>query len=374
MDWLRCALPQTSKETTRLRHPFVVKHVIQALSIALEQPSYATPNLSNYFRTQRSLGSKDRRRVQDAVYGLIRHQALITRAGYWKPKTWAEIWASICEGEKFADTVAQSPKLDFACALSLPPQISDILFETFSEQDKLRLAQMINTPPPMYLRTQRRSCQQVQKQLQDEQITTHPIEGMYNTLQLSGRANILGSRTFRDGFVEVQDLSSQQLCARIAPLGDRFLDLCAGAGGKSLALSSEGKTVFANEPRSHAQRELQKRASRSKLKIFTHLPPKGSMDVVLIDAPCSGSGRLHRDPALRWRLDPEEHTTIQKELLEYATTFVRSGGYIVYATCSLFDTENKHVLSKAHSIEERLILPNNQDGFYWHIWKYGESP
>ena len=374
MDWLRCALPQTTKDTTRLRHPFVVKHIIQALSVALEQPSYATPNLSNYFRTQRSLGSKDRRRVQDAIYGLIRHQGLITRAGYWNTNNWAEVWASICEGELFEKVQAQSPKEDFACALSLPHQISDIFFYTLSEQECLRLAQMINTPPPMYLRSQKKSRKQVQKLLQKEQITTHPIEGMSNTLKVDGRANILGSKTFRDGLVEIQDLSSQQLCERISSLGERFLDLCAGSGGKSLALASEGKTVFANEPRSHAQRELQKRANRARLKILPHMPRKLSMDVVLIDAPCSGSGRLHRDPALRWRIDPEEHTKVQKELLEYATSFIRPGGYIVYATCSLFDTENKHILPKGYSIEERFTFPNHQDGFYWHIWKYGESP
>ncbi|MAA78004.1 MAG: hypothetical protein CL916_01995 [Deltaproteobacteria bacterium] len=373
MDWLRCALPRTIKDTTRLRHPFVIKHITQALSIALEHPSYATLNLSNYFRTQRSLGSKDRRRVQDAVYGLIRHQGLITRAGYWNSHDWAEIWASICEGERFEDISAQSPKQDFACALSLPNHISDIFFNTFSEQDCLQLALLINTPPPIYLRTKQGSRLKIQNKLHKQQIITTPTEGMRNTLQVEGRANILGSRSFQDGLIEIQDLSSQQLCERISSLGERFLDLCAGAGGKSLALANEGKTVFANEPRSHAQRELQKRAKRARLKISTQLPQADSMDVVLIDAPCSGSGRLHRDPALRWRIAFEEHTKVQKELLKYATTFVRSGGYIVYATCSLFDAENKHIIPKGYSIEERYILPNNQDGFYWHIWRYGES-
>lgn len=373
-DWLRCALPLTTKDAHRVRHPFVVKHITKALAMALGHTSYATPNLSNYFRTERSLGSKDRRRVQDAVYGLIRHRGLITRAGYWNPNDWAEVWASICEGERFVKIPAQNPKRDFSCALSLPQHISDIFFDARSEQECLRLAQMINIPPPVYLRVQRDTVALAQEKLQQEQIKTSLIEGMHNTLQVEGRANIIGSRPFRDGLIEIQDLSSQQLCASITPLGKTFLDLCAGAGGKSLALACEGKTVFANEPRRHAQRELQKRAKRSGQSIHMHLPSPSSVDVVLIDAPCSGSGRLHRDPALRWRLSTEEHTNTQKELLEKAKTFVRPNGYIVYATCSLFDTENKHTLRGGRSLEERLILPHKQDGFYWHIWKYGESP
>ena len=374
MDWLRCALPLTTTDTYRLRHPFVVNHIAQALSVALEQPSFATPNLSNYFRTQRSLGSKDRRRVQNAVYGLIRHRDLITRSGYWNPKDWAEVWALICEGERFEQLQAQNPKQDFSCALSLPQHISNMFFSSFDQKDCQRLAQMINSPPPMYLRVQKSDRKQLQKRLQKEGITTYPVENTRNALVVEGRANIIASRPFREGFIEVQDLSSQLFCERIAPLGESFLDLCAGAGGKSLALACEDKTVFANEPRSHAKKELQKRAKRAKLNIHMQLPPKGSMDVVFIDAPCSGSGRLHRDPALRWRLSPHHHTKTQQELLDYATQFVRPNGHIVYATCSLFDIENKHSLHGGYSsIEERQTLPDNQDGFYWHIWKYGES-
>lgn len=374
MDWLRSALPQTTKDTNRLRHPFVVKHIIQALSTALKDPPYATPNLSNYFRTQRSLGSKDRRRVQDAVYGLIRHQGIITRAGFWNPDDWASTWASICEGERFDSLSGKNPREDFSCALSLPLSISNLFFDALDEQKCAQFAQMINTPPPMYLRTQNDTRLRLQQKLQKEQIDTVLVEKMHNTLRVNGRANILGSQVYKEGFVEIQDLSSQQLCERIASLGERFLDLCAGAGGKSLALACEGKTVFANEPRSHARKELQKRAKRARLTVHTTLPRASSVDVVLIDAPCSGSGRLHRDPALRWRLNPEEHTKTQQELLTYATKFVRTGGYIVYATCSLFDIENKHLLPKSYSIEDQLTFPDKQDGFYWHIWKFGESP
>ena len=374
MDWLRCALPISPKDTYRLRHPFVIKHINKALSIALKQRSHATPNLSNHFRAERSLGSKDRRRVQDAVYGLIRHQGLISRAGYWNANNWAEVWASICEGERFTDISFTNPKNDFSCALSLPRSISDSLFDSLSPQENLRLAQIINVPPPVYLRAKNGMREQAQRSLIAEQIHTHHVEGMLNTLEVKGRANIIQSRSFRDGLVDIQDLSSQQLCEVISPLGETFLDLCAGAGGKSLALSCEGKTVFANEPRNHAKKELQKRAKRAEVHINMHLPKTSSVDVVLIDAPCSGSGRLHRDPALRWRISPEEHTKTQIELLNYATSFVRPNGYIVYATCSLLDTENKHTLRGGYSIEERLILPHEQDGFYWHIWKYGRSP
>ena len=371
IDWLRCALPHQKMDIHRLRHPFVQQYIKKAVLCALEKPRFATPALSNFFRLERSLGSKDRRRVQTAVYGLIRHRDIITRAGYWNTNSWAEVWASICEGETFPHLVSQGEEEDFACALSLPTVLTKTLFHRMSIEERLEFAHAINTPPPIYIRAQHITPLSLQQKLAKENIQSSVLNQMKNTLKIHGRVNLIASSAYRNGFFDIQDLSSQQFCERVSILGERFFDLCAGAGGKSLALSSMGKKVFAHEPRSHAKKQLQKRARRSKISIHTQLPPKSSMDVVIIDAPCSGSGRLHRDPALRWRLSPTEHISTQQELIEYAKQFVRPNGFIVYATCSIFDVENKHSLSEGNTIEETRISPNNQDGFYWHIWQYG---
>lgn len=371
IDWLRCALPVKQADTKRLRHPFVQKYIQKALSCALENPRFATPALSHFFRSERSLGSKDRKRVQQAVYGLIRHQGILSRAGLWNIDSWAEAWATICEGERFPDLSSQGASIDFSCALSLPQDITDPLFERLSESERVQLAQSVNTPPPIYVRAQHISPLELQKRLAKENIHSYQTEGMTNTLTIEGRANLINSSAYRNGYFDIQDLSSQQFCTRISTLGERFFDMCSGAGGKSLALASMGKTVYAHEPRSHAQKERSKRERRSKLSIKTDLPRASSMDVVIVDAPCSGSGRLHRDPALRWRISPTEHIQIQQELIEHAKKFVRPNGYIAYATCSIFDVENKHSLLLGNTIEEKHISPNNQDGFYWHIWQYG---
>ena len=369
IDWLRCALPPKMQPDARRQHYFVLKHIQEAMELALTTPQFATPNLANYFRTQKSLGSKDRKRVQDAVYALIRHQSILTKAEIWGPEHWPHAWMALCEGDSFPSLTTTTPTEDFSCALSLPSSITDEWIKKYTPEQCQELAQQINTHPNTYIRAQNIDRNTLQAELWAAGIFTHIEERSPYALRVEKRANLLAHPCFHKGLFEVQDLSSQQLCTRIASLGNRFLDLCAGSGGKSLALAALGKTIFAQEPRLSARKELIKRAKRAKQNILLQEPSPHSVDVVLIDAPCSGSGRLHRDPALRWRINPEEHVSTQHDLLIQAQQYVAPGGYIVYATCSLFDVENSHTLLGWQLLEQKQISPNNQDGFFWCIWQ-----
>ncbi len=164
-----------------------------------------------------------------------------------------------------------------------------------------------------------------------------------------GSAALGRSALFEQGAFEFQDEAAQIasiLCA--SKPGDRVLDLAAGAGGKSLALAAlmrnEGE-IAATDIRAAALDELAKRAARAGASIIQPTQnAAGLFDVVLLDAPCSGTGTWRRQPELRWKLTPDvlsNRMATQDALLDRAAAHVRPGGRLVYATCSILSCENQ---------------------------------
>jgi len=174
-------------------------------------------------------------------------------------------------------------------------------------------------------------------------------------VELLAEADITKTKAFVSGLVEVQDLGSQLILASaaIAP-GGRWLDACAGAGGKTLQLSALLGTaghVDAFDIRPSALKELQIRAQRARLTNIALLsaPPTGLYDGVLVDAPCSGSGTWRRAPHLKWTTTPAQVTAAAEQQLAILTQYaalVRPGGQLVYATCSLSRFENEAVVTE----------------------------
>ncbi len=366
IDWLRVALPEPVQPDPRHAHPFFQQQLIEAFRHAAASPSFAAPRLTRWFRENRKLGSKERRRVSDAVYGLIKHEQLLRRANRWGEEHWAQAWIDLCAGYRFPELPSTSPAEDFATALSIPKHITEEWRRKKTPEQCQTFAQSINRRAPTFLRAQGITPRALQERLAHENIETRLEPSGPYALSLVKRANLQASPSFRKGLFEVQDLSSQRLCAAI-PKDGVIVDMCAGAGGKSLALAAEGATVYASDIRSHALTNLKKRAQRAGLSIKIGIPKRA--DIVLLDAPCSGSGRLRREPTLRWkwrRCPPSEHK-IQQQLLHKAAGILRGRGTIVYATCSLLDSENTPVLPGWTTREERWIWPERGDGFYWNI-------
>ena len=120
-DYLRLTLPKSPRpDIEQFQRPFVQKHVLEAYSAALEKPSHATPILSRWFRAHRSLGSKDRRRVSDAVYDLIRYRDFLNYAGLQTPNDLFEGWIAIQKGERFLSLKETNPIHDMSTALGVP--------------------------------------------------------------------------------------------------------------------------------------------------------------------------------------------------------------------------------------------------------------
>jgi 16S rRNA (cytosine967-C5)-methyltransferase len=233
------------------------------------------------------------------------------------------------------------------------------------------------------LRANRLLCtrEELARRLAAEGIETRPGALAPDALQVQGRnPNLFGSRAWRDGLFEPQDEGSQLVGRLVEPLaGETVLDLCAGAGGKSLLLAAQGARVFAHDPDAARTARLRTRATRAHAEErIAVVPAPVAADRVLVDAPCSELGTLRRGPDARWRIDAAglpSLPALQRELLETAAGLARER--IVYATCTLRRAENEEVafaFEQAHPELRRThtlrLLPHlhGTDGFFAAVW------
>lgn len=377
-DLLRCALPAPNPEAAgALGRPFLRAAVCAALAAARVDPRWATPALAAHFRADRRLGSKDRKRVQDAVYGVIRSEGLLRRAGLGPGEAEVEGWAALLAGDRLEDVASEGPGADYATALSLPVEVAGPWLEALGPDEAAAFAQHQLHRGPVTLRANRLRCDRegLAARLAEEGVEARPVAGLPDALELVGTANLVPLASARAGWFEVQDRSSQALIEAIAALvplrGLEVLDRCAGAGGKALALAARGAQVSAADTRPAALRELQQRAQRAGAEVKVGLPGR-KVPLVLVDAPCSGTGRLQREPALRWGLDVAAPQRAQAALLADAAERVSSGGVVVYATCSLVAAENAPPTPpglRLISRTERWPHREGGDGFAWSVYE-----
>ena len=202
-----------------------------------------------------------------------------------------------------------------------------------------------------------------------------------NGFELRGGKGIHNIDAYRNGAIDMQDLSSQQIVAAVNPQsGEKIWDACAGAGGKALAMAAQmGRkgVVVATDLHQYKLDELKRRAKKAEqlnIRTFTwdgeaplRLPAEAArqkgFDKVLVDAPCSASGTWRRNPDARWRFANEslqELNTLQQSLLRYAAEAVRPGGQLIYATCSWLTEENEAVVEAFLSTNDQYELVSSQ--------------
>ncbi len=368
--------------------------------------------LRNHFRNDRRIGSRDRRLYGEIVFAVLRWFGPLREAFENRPRApeWYALGGAAAEGitdpvcsvwlesvgmnaDSFSSLLLlDSPlkRLDAFLSLSgcgksvsgwecvLPEwareEISFSVDETFGMCMQRR--------PPLWLRVQGADPEKVREQLKGEGVESAIHPRIPNALMIRDpHVNLLTLESYRQRRIEVQDLSSQCIGLACAPSpGERWWDVCAGGGGKSLQLASlmAGKgLVNATDIRSSALDELRKRAGFASLSNIraevwdgATLPEKlaDSCDGVLVDAPCSSSGRWRRNPDARWTLAKKrlhELNRTQAALLDIAQGAVRPGGVLVYATCSLFDCENSGMVEaflKKHPSFSPEPFPNPVTG------------
>lgn len=239
---------------------------------------------------------------------------------------------------------------------SLPTWIARKLLQTFGA-DAAAVAGALNRRADLAVRVLTGDVDAAARELDAERSPWSE-----RALVLRGRADVRGTTAFQEGRVAVQDVGSQLIAELVgAEPGQVIIDACAGAGGKTLALAAamEGRgRLLACDVRFEALQEAQKRLRQAGLgdsvEVCT-LPDEGTpkklrktlADAVLIDAPCTGSGALRRRPQARWIAQAQdlfELPAVQLGLLERFAPRVKPGGRLVYATCSLFEDENRAVV------------------------------
>ena len=324
--------------------PRVVRVVTEVWAAMRQNPAMAGPTLARALREARSLGSKERPLAGDCLLGMIRHEAALRRIDPDPIRAWLTL---IDHGAPDLD----DPPDAYAIATSLPTDLAAEWWRRLGPERAIDLARTLAGRAPVWLRV-----------LRDPVDVAIPHTRFGAAIRLDARANLHTVPAFREGRIEVQDLGSQRIAEAAFPgAGGTVLDLCAGAGGKSLTLAALGARVTAWDVRPAALRELAERAARARLPV-TIAEPTGTFDVVLVDAPCSGTGVLRRHPENRWKL--RFPTALQASLLARAR---RLGGRVVYATCSLAERENEAIAAEALGMEGTTLWPEpgGSEGYFW---------
>ncbi|NMG08040.1 16S rRNA (cytosine(967)-C(5))-methyltransferase [Brasilonema sp. UFV-L1] len=246
---------------------------------------------------------------------------------------------------------------------SFPDWIIQVWVEQFGLAQTEQLCLWMNKTPAIDLRVNllRTSTEQVEAALTSDGVAFQQLPLLPQALRLISNAGpIQNLPGYHEGWWTIQDSSAQLVSYLLDPQpGEVVIDACAAPGGKTTHIAElmrdEGK-IFACDRTFSRLKKLQENAQRLKLKSIEictgdsrNMPQfQNTAHRVLLDAPCSGLGTLHRHADARWRQTPktvEELSVLQKELISHTSTFVKENGVLVYSTCTLHPKENEDVVS-----------------------------
>ena len=323
----------------------------EVIVAAREDGSPADTIVTRYFKQRRYAGSKDRRAVRELVFRAIRHSAERPQSGRSAVLGLAEEQPDLLElfGQPRGPEL-RSPGESPSQSSFVPSWVKTELSPLIIRDEWPALLQ--RAPVDLRVNIARASRDELLGEFQGSSPTPLSPWG----IRLPPDSRIDDQPAYASGLIEVQDEGSQLIALACEPRsGERVLDLCAGAGGKSLALAATapGAQILATDSNRARLSKLPKRAERAGVAMEARLlnPPREleeladwreGADLVLVDAPCSGSGIWRRNPEGRWRLTPERLErliALQERLLETGAELVRPGGRLVYAVCSLLSRE-----------------------------------
>ena len=359
----------------------------------IEETRYpADRTMAQYFKQRRYIGSKDKAAISEQLYTILRNRLsfeyLLERADLGTHSRMLAGALLKVEGEtdlqRFFDGERYSPKplrqeqieafscfdtsLDDAPAhvrLNVPEWIASQLKVALGddyEREMHETNQRASTD--IRINTLKSTIGQVSQILKTVGYSFEQTDLSPWGIRFDGRVALFGLDAFKQGWFEVQDEGSQLLALLSnVKAGDKVVDFCAGAGGKTLAMAAmmENKgTIYACDVHSKRLENLTKRTKRNGVhNVRAHVlssendkwvkKHKEMADVVLIDAPCTGTGTWRRSPDSRWNLTQESVDNLielQQSILQSAKRLVKPGGRLLYATCSLLNEENEQQVSK----------------------------
>ena len=386
--------------------------IIDGILEVFNNNKYADKVIQALLKRDKRWGSRDRGFVAETTYDIVRWKRLYAEIAeikepFSRDDAWRlfAVWATLRgiklpEWKYFENTPTRKIKgrFDEVCKIrkikeSIPDWIDALGIKELGEIVWSKELAKQNKQADVILRvnTLKTSKKELQLKLGAEHIETVEIKGYPNALKLVERGNVFKTEAFKMGWFEVQDASSQLVAdfLDVAP-GMKVVDVCAGAGGKTLHLSAlmQNKgSLIAMDIYESKLKKLKVRAKRNgahniDLRLINSTKPikklKEKADRLLIDAPCSGLGVLRRNPDSKWKLKPEFLDKIKKtqqHILQYYSKILKPGGKMVYATCSVLPSENQEQIAKFIAskegrqfklIKEKKIFAHKSgyDGFY----------
>jgi 16S rRNA (cytosine967-C5)-methyltransferase len=349
--------------------------------------------LSNFFRNHREAGRQDRALIADTIYAGLRRWRLLQTiaAGAGVRELVLTIWATQLganlreldpflrkgDAERLAGLklAAKEPQA-FEVECDLPDWVIEQLRLRWDDATLLTHAKALQQPAALDLRVNllKANREDVLARFAMEKVAAKATPYSPAGIRLEGNPAINQHALYLDGSIEVQDEGSQLLAWFVEPRrGEMVVDLCAGAGGKTLAMGalmrSTGR-LYAFDTSPKRLDNLRPRMARSGLQNVhparitgerdTHVKRlTGKIDRVLVDAPCSGLGTLRRNPDLKYRQTPQAVTELcakQAAILDTAAPMLKPGGRLVYATCSLLPVENKDIITAFLARHPEFVL------------------
>jgi 16S rRNA (cytosine967-C5)-methyltransferase len=369
----------------------------------------AEKTLTNWARSNRYAGSKDRACVRDIVFDCLRQRrSFMHSAGFDGARglvaghilAAGQMVDAVYTGERFAAGVLSDAERDCldtpkpsapdAVRLDIPDWIEPKLRTSLGDGFEPAL-KALQSRAPLDLRVNVKKAEmvQVQADLQKDGIETDPVNGVPNALRVTcNPRRVALSDAYQNGLVEIQDAGSQAVVAEV-PLNGilTVLDYCAGGGGKTLAMAAiaDDAVQFDAYDRNNARmNDLPVRAKRAgaKVRVLRSDPVQAgkTYDLVLLDVPCSGTGAWRRNPNGKWRFGADELQSlqvVQADILGQAQALVANGGVLAYVTCSLLHEENEAQVASflaaydgwAESVSRRFYPHEGSDGFFLAVLK-----
>jgi len=373
---------------------FAIKACADILGESLIKNLPADVQLSYYFKNNRNLGSSDRSDIAEIYYGVIRNKRLLEEiVGDAHCKKMILVYLLVLKGHSIKELSGVTDEYEiewlvekkknkvhidsWPTKLSLPDWIWAKLVLYYGEEEAIAFGTSLLSPATLQLRVNSLKTLSVQDVVNefhlsfpDDVVKIKKTELSKHGITLPRGTAIQKHPLFLGGAIEVQEEGSQLLTLLLdVKRGHMVADFCAGAGGKTLALSALMKNtgrIYAFDISDRRLANMKQRLKRSgasniamqRISNENDLKIKrlrNKLDRVLVDAPCTGFGTLRRNPDLKWRQTEEslaELATKQASILEAASKLCKKGGYLVYATCSILNDENENIIA--------TFLENNQ--------------
>lgn len=382
-------------------HPNLTTQILGALGDIFARNQHAEQVVDARLKANRKWGARDRRLFAESVYENVRwwrlswHLAGLPDAECLLPEAiteervqtlWEAYWARH-EATPTSRQASQTEELPLAIRASVPDWLFELGAKEFGAEWPALLA-ALNQPADVFLRANslHTTAGALKADLALQGIEADEVPGLPDALRLKERRKLGNSTAFCNGLFEIQDAASQH----VAPLlqvepGQTVIDACCGAGGKTLhlaALMRNKGRLLALDVRDKPLHALAERAKRASISIIelgvldkeqVHTDLFASADRVLLDVPCSGLGTLRRNADVKWKMTAKEVarlTRVQARILADYSQFVKPGGKLVYATCSLLPDENERQVQAflaehgaAWTLEQELHLRPDREGF-----------